>query len=155
MAEPSRGVILLIGGILVLVAFVVLLVEKAKISTPFSRIPASHGSGNAAHKEAADELDCIEGHGLSAGMIGVVFPVEADLAVFQSAKTVVGDGDTMSVASQILEYAPGSTKGRLDVNDPFELRGCFTQGLERGRLGQIAKLAGEADLAYAKSLFER
>src|ERR1700722_981819 len=53
MAEPSRGVILLIGGILVLVAFVVLLVEKAKISTPFSRIPASHGSGNAAHDQLA------------------------------------------------------------------------------------------------------
>jgi hypothetical protein len=24
------------------------------------------------------------------------------------------------------------------VNDPFEVSGCFTQGLERGRLGQIA-----------------
>ena len=58
----------------------------------------------------------------------------------------------MSVASQILEHASGSTEGRLDVNDPFELRGCFTQGLERGRLGQIAKFAGEVELAFAKSL---
>ena len=69
-------------------------------------------------QKAADELDRIEGHGLSARMIRVIFPVEAEMAVFQSAKTVVGDGDTMSVASQILEYAPGSTEGRLDVNDP-------------------------------------
>ena len=35
-------------------------------------------------QEAADELDRIEGHGLGAGMIRVVFPVEADVAVFQS-----------------------------------------------------------------------
>ena len=43
-------------------------------------------------QEAADELDRIEGHGLGAGMIRVVFPVEADMAVFQSAKAMVGDG---------------------------------------------------------------
>ena len=85
-------------------------------------------------QEAANELDRIESHGLGAGVIRVVFPVEADAAVFQSAKPVVGDGDAMSVASQILEHAPGSTEGRLDVNHPFEVSGCFTQGLERGRL---------------------
>ena len=106
-------------------------------------------------QEAADELDRIEGHGLGAGMVRVVFPVEADAAVLQSAKPVVGDGDAMSVASQILEHAPWSTEGRLDVNDPFELGGCFTQGLERGRLGQIAKLAGEVKATFAKSLSQR
>jgi len=106
-------------------------------------------------QEAADELDRIEGHGLGAGMVRVVFPVEADLAVFQSAKPVVGDGDAMSVASQILEHASWSTEGRLDVNDPFELPGCLTQGLERGRLGQIAKLAGEVKPTFAKSPSQR
>jgi hypothetical protein len=89
------------------------------------------------------------------GSVGVVFPVEADMAVFQNAKPVVGDGDAMSVASQILEHAPGSTEGRLNVNDPFELRGCLTQGLERGRLGQLAKFAEEMELALAKRLSER
>jgi hypothetical protein len=37
------------------------------------------------------------------------------------------------------------------VNYPFELRDCFAHGLERGRLGQIAKLAGEMEPAFAKS----
>jgi hypothetical protein len=41
------------------------------------------------------------------------------------------------------------------VNDPFELGGCFTQGLERGWPGQIAKLAGEVKLTFAKSLSQR
>jgi hypothetical protein len=106
-------------------------------------------------QEAADELDRIEGHGLGAGVIGVVFPVKADVTILQGAKPVIGDGDAMSVAGQILEYAPGSTEGRLDVNDPFELGGCFTQGLECGRLGQIAKLAGEVKPTLAKSPSQR
>jgi hypothetical protein len=106
-------------------------------------------------QEAADELDRIQGHDLGAGMVRVVFPVEADVAVFHRSKAVIGDGDAMSVASQILEHASWATEGRLDVNDPFELGGCFTQGLERGRLGQIAKLAGEVKLAFAKSPSQR
>ena len=89
-------------------------------------------------QETADELDRIEGHGLGARVIRVVFPVEADLAVFQGSKPMVGDGDAVRVARQVLEHAAWSTERRLDVNDPFEVSGCFTQGLERGRLGQIA-----------------
>ena len=60
----------------------------------------------------------------------------------------------MGIARQILEHASWSTEGRLDVNDPFEFGGCFAQGLERGRLGQIAKLAGEVKPTFAKSLSE-
>ena len=103
-------------------------------------------------QEAANELDRIERHDFSSGVIGVVFPVKADAAVFQSAKTVVGDGDAMRVASQILEHAPGSTEGRLDMDDPFDLCGSFTHGLERGWLGQIAKFTGEVELTFAKRL---
>jgi len=106
-------------------------------------------------KEATDELDRIEGHGLGAGVVGVVFPVEADVAVFHRSKAVVGDGHSVGIASQILEHASWSTEGRLDVNDPFELRGCLAQGLERGRLGQIAKLAGEVKPTFAKSPSQR
>ena len=113
---------------------------------------ADRAGGQHVEQEAADEFDRIEGHVLGAGVIRVVFPVEADAAVFQSAKPVVGDGDARSVASQILEHTPGSTEGRLDVNHPFEVSGCFTQGLECGRLCQIAKFAGKMELAFAKSL---
>lgn len=113
---------------------------------------ADQAGGQHVEQEAANELDRIQGHGLGAGVIGVVFPVEADAAVFQSAKSVVRDGDAVSVPSQILKHAPGSTEGRLDVNHPFEVSGGFTQDLERGRLRQIAKFSGEMELAFAKSL---
>ena len=39
--------------------------------------------------------------------------------------------------------------------DPFEPRGCFTHGLERSRLGQIAQLAGEVKATFAKSPSQR
>jgi hypothetical protein len=84
-------------------------------------------------------------------MVHIVFPVKADVTVLQGATAMVGDGDAMSVANQILEHATGSTEGRLDVNNPFELCGCLTQGLERGRLGQITKFAGKVQLTFAKS----
>ena len=64
-------------------------------------------------QEAADELDRIEGHGLGAGVIGIVFPVEADAAVFHRSKAMVGNGHAVRVAGQILEHAAGSTEGRL------------------------------------------
>jgi hypothetical protein len=106
-------------------------------------------------QKSADELDRIQGHGLGTGMIGVVFPVKANATILQSAKPMVGNGDAMSVASQILEHASWSPEGRLDVNDPFELGGCFTHGLERGRLGEIAKLAGEVKSTFAKGPSQR
>jgi|HubBroStandDraft_4_1064222.scaffolds.fasta_scaffold74345_3 hypothetical protein len=101
-------------------------------------------------QEATDELDRVEGHDLGAGVVRVVFPVKADMAVVQGAKPVIGDGDAMSVASEILEHASWSPQGRLYVNNPFELSGCFTHGLERRRLSQIAKLAREVKPTFAK-----
>src|SRR6204780_1535248 len=57
---------------------------------------ADQSGGQHVEQEAADEFDRIEGHGLGAGVIRVVFPIEADTAVFQRAKSVVGDGDAVA-----------------------------------------------------------
>jgi len=74
---------------------------------------ADQSGGQHVEQEAADELDRIEGHGLGAGVIRVIFPVEAEVAIFQGSKTVVGDGDAMSVASQYLSTRRGPPKGGL------------------------------------------
>ena len=83
------------------------------------------------------------------------FQSKLTLPFSKDAQPVVGDRHTVRVARQILEHAAGSTEGRLDVNDPFKLRGCFTQGVERGRLSQIAKLGGEVKPTFAKSPSQR
>ena len=53
--------------------------EKAEVAN------ADQAGGQHVEQEAANELDRIQGHGLGAGVIRVVFPVKADAAVFQSA----------------------------------------------------------------------
>lgn len=50
-----------------------------------------------------------------------VLPLKTDASVFESAKSMVGDGHTVGVASQILEYALRFAEGRLDVNQRSSL----------------------------------
>ena len=72
---------------------------------------ADQAGGQHVEQEAANELDRIQGHGLGAGVIGVVFPVKADTAVFQRAKSVVaalmkaGDVDTLQIVGEIVTGA--------------------------------------------------
>ena len=60
---------------------------------------------------------------------------------------MVGDGDAMRIAAEILQHILGSTKGWLGVNDPV----FAEQGTEPGReslgLGKRGKLSGQVQLA--------
>jgi len=50
-------------------------------------------------QETADELVGFQRHGLRVAVLAVVFPGEADLAVFEPDETAVGDGDAVGVAA--------------------------------------------------------
>jgi len=54
-------------------------------------------------QEAANELPAIKCHRLLTIAIPVVFPVEADLAVIHGDQPVVGDGNTVRIAADIVE----------------------------------------------------
>src|ERR1700687_1761502 len=82
----------------------------------------------------------------------IVLPFKTDAAVFESAKTMVGDGHAVGVASQILENALRSAEGRLDVNHPFDFGGLLTQGLESVGSSQGLEFAGEAQGAVTEGL---
>ena len=64
---------------------------------------------------------------------------------------MVGYRHPVSIAGQILKNALRSAKGRLDVNDPFDLGGFLTQSPERSRLSQRKEFPGEAERALAES----
>jgi len=64
----------------------------------------------------------------------IVLPVEADAAVFERAKPVVGDGHAMGIAGQILQHALRSAEGRLGVDHPFDAGGLLTQSAKRGQI---------------------
>src|SRR5271167_279115 len=54
-------------------------------------------------QEAADELPGLEGHGLLTVVIPVILPAEADLAVVHGDQAVVGDGNTVGIAADVIE----------------------------------------------------
>lgn len=51
-------------------------------------------------------------------MVGRVTPAKGNLTVGQSDEAVVGDGDAMSIAAEILQDVLGSAEGWFGVDDP-------------------------------------
>lgn len=77
--------------------------------------------GKNVHKEAADELVGFESHGSNAIVFFAVLPLEGNLAVLKRHQAVIGNGDTVGVAAEVVEDLNRSTKGRFGVDDPFVL----------------------------------
>jgi len=101
-------------------------------------------SGQDVEHEAADELDCIEGHDVAAVVMPGVSPAEAHLSVVEADKPSVGDGDTVGVAGQVLQDVFGTTEGRLGVDHPLLATQCREQGVKCTRLREPSQRAREA-----------
>lgn len=70
-------------------------------------------------QEPANELFGGEGHRAETIAVAVVFPAKANFAVVDGEQTIVGYGDAMGIAADIVEDLFGSGERRLGVNDPF------------------------------------
>jgi hypothetical protein len=62
-------------------------------------------------QKAPNELIGGEGHHLLLAAVAVVLVAELHLTIFDVQKTIVGNGDAMSVASDVVEYLLGPGKG--------------------------------------------
>lgn len=102
-------------------------------------------------QEAADELLGREGRGLVSIAVAVVLPLEGDVSVLDVEQAVVGDGDAVSVPSDVIENLLGTCEGRFRVDHPFLLpqrveipvEGLpLAQGLEGGEELELAALEG-------------
>src|SRR6476659_2182025 len=83
-------------------------------------------------QEAADELATIQRHRLLAVAVPVILPAEADLAVVHGQQPVVGDGDTVGVASDIVEDLGWPGKRPLRVDHPLGVPNRHQIPPERG-----------------------
>ena len=87
-------------------------------------------------------------------MIAVVAPAEADLSVVDGEEAVVGDGDEVGVAAEVVEDLVGAGEGGLGVDDPLGL----AEGLEVAGegVGVVERGQGVAELepAGAEGLLE-
>ena len=94
-------------------------------------------------QEAADELIGAQGHELGLTILTIVFPGEADLAVFEADQAAVGNGDAVSVAAEIGQDLFWSAEGSLGVDDPVDLARPGEVATEGGRFGEAGEVAKE------------
>jgi hypothetical protein len=71
------------------------------------------------HQEAADKLPAVEGHRLLAVAVPVILPPKRNLAVVHRQQPVVGDGDAVGVAPDVVENLLWSGERPLRVDYPF------------------------------------
>ena len=79
---------------------------------------ANQAAGQDVKQEAAQELMSGNGHDLLLAAVGIVSPAEGDAIVFEGHEPMVGNGDAMGVAGQVVENMFGAAEGRLGVDDP-------------------------------------
>ena len=80
---------------------------------------ADQALGQDVDQEASQELLRRDGHDLLLATGSVVLPAEGDSILLERYEAMVGDGDTVSVAGQIMENMFRSSKGRLGIDDPL------------------------------------
>jgi len=73
----------------------------------------------------------LEGHHLAPVVVGVVLPVEAHHALVQTEESVVGQGDAVRIAPEVLEQLLGPRDGAFGIHHPIE----GTQPTEEGTEG--------------------
>ena len=87
--------------------------EKAIVADALKRIRENM------QQEAPQELVSRHGHHLVPLLVFVVLIGETDLPVLESFQPVVGDGDTMGIAAQVIEDSARAVEWRLGVDHPF------------------------------------
>lgn len=70
-------------------------------------------------QKATDELNRIEAHHLDAVVVSGVAPLKTHLPVVQVQEPAIGEGNTMSVACQVLEHILRAAERCLGIDDPF------------------------------------
>jgi hypothetical protein len=98
---------------------------------------ANQTLGQNVKKKPAQELICRNGHDLLLSAVSIVTPAEGDAIVLKGHEPMVGDGDTMGVASQIVENMLSPAEGRLGVDDPVLLAEFPEQVTECARRGKM------------------
>ena len=96
----------------------------------------------------------VRGHHLGLVVMPIVPPAEAALSLFEPDEPAVGNGNAMGVMAEIGEDLIGAAKGRLGVDDPFELAQLGEMLLEGSRVGQAGEVAVEAEVARIECCLE-
>jgi hypothetical protein len=95
-------------------------------------------------EEAAHELGKRKGERTSS-LAAVVLVAEGHHLVVHVQESVVGDGDAVGVAGEVLEDILRPLEGRLGIDDPLSLAGTLEVGVEGGRARERCEAAVELE----------
>jgi hypothetical protein len=108
-------------------------------------------AGHGVLQETTDKLVGGERHHLGLAVLAIVLPGETDLAIVEPDQTAVGDGNAVSVASEIAEHLLGAGEWGFGEDDPVDLGQRVDPGGEVGGNGQSVKSAEEAEFTIRES----
>ena len=72
-------------------------------------------------KKSAQKLMGGNGDDLLLAAVGIIAPAKGDAIVFEGHETMVGDGDAMGIAGQVVENMFRAAEGWLGVDHPVLL----------------------------------
>lgn len=105
-------------------------------------------------KKAASELRGIESHGSLLIPSSIVLPLKGDLAVLDVEQSVVGDGDTMGIACEVVKDVLGSAEWWFGVDHPVVAPGLSEKSLEGEGVAKRSEGAVELERPLLKGLGE-
>jgi len=79
------------------------------------------------------------GHGLLEAAIVVISPAERYLAIAKIHEAVVGDGDAMGIAGQIVQNLVRSPEGRLGIDNPVVHEQLIDEPAESSRACDLSQ----------------
>ena len=106
---------------------------------------ANQTLGQNVDEEASQELIRGNGHDLLLAAVGIVSPAERDAIVLEGHETMVGDGDAVGIAGQVVENMFGATEGWLGVDHPVLPAEFGEEVAECARRGKLPKRAMELE----------
>jgi len=101
-------------------------------------------------EEAIEELEGWQTHGLALIGVGAIAPGEANAAVLEGEQALVGDGDALHVAAEVVEDLLGAGEGVLGVDDPGLGAKRSEEGASCGRFGEGGGGAGQAQFVLGE-----
>ena len=105
-------------------------------------------------QEAAQELFGSHSHFAVLATVGIVLVEEGDLAVGDGYEPMVGDGDAMCVACQVVEYMLRPAEGAFAVDYPILTKERPQEGMEGFLFGQWLEAAGKYEFALTKGTLQ-
>jgi hypothetical protein len=69
-------------------------------------------------REAAQELIGGDRHDFLLAAVRIVFPAKGDSIILERHQSMVGDGDAVRIASEIVQNMLGTAEGWLGIDDP-------------------------------------